>query len=187
MHNEWLNYSTLRLPAGNNSLFWLRRENDRMRRCRRTFISADSKCWQWQLKSQVVFMCFSEGAKEKQRTFGCTWCFVCDGVRAPSQTSQRPLLVPVWGQTLAFHWKNTVVYSDKNRASHSSLHDITGPEPCLISFINLWQFLLCKTRHIYEILPKENCRCTTNYSPEMLLSLGTFQVSSSYPLALKYI
>lgn len=59
MHNEWLNYSTLRLPAGNNSLFWLRRENDRMRRCRRTFISADSKCWQWQLKSQVVFMCFS--------------------------------------------------------------------------------------------------------------------------------
>lgn len=126
-------------------------------------------------------------SQEKQRTFGCTWCFVCDGVRAPSQTSQRPLLVPVWGQTLAFHWKNTVVYSDKNRASHSSLHDITGPEPCLISFINLWQFLLCKTRHIYEILPKENCRCTTNYSPEMLLSLGTFQVSSSYPLALKYI
>lgn len=33
--------------------------------------------------------------------------------------------------------KNTPVYSDKSRASQSSQHDITAPEPSLISSINL--------------------------------------------------
>lgn len=68
-------------------------------------------------------MCLSEVAK-KIPAVGCARCFVCDDARA----DKSPPLVPVWGQNLAFHWKNRPVYSDKSRASQLSQHDITAPE-----------------------------------------------------------
>lgn len=77
-------------------------------------------------------MCLSEatGKKKKKKKKKHTadfwlrlmWCFVCDYVLP----GKCPPLVPVWGQSLAFRWINTPVFSDKSRASESSQHPITS-------------------------------------------------------------
>lgn len=114
--------------------FWLTGENEGVDTLLSQVLTATAK-----IKKQNLCASPRRQIKKKRKTTsGCTWdVFVCNGVWAPSQTSQCPPSVPVWGQTLAFRWKNPLVYSDENRASQSSQHDITAPEPSLISFINL--------------------------------------------------
>lgn len=130
MHNEWLTHSTLRLTLGNNSLFWLQRENERMKVLTHFYLN-----WQdvWTVTAKIKSRIYEPPWNDKKKTFGCGWCFVCDSVWA----NECLTLVPVRGQTVAFHWKSKPIYSDKSRVSQLSQHDITAPEPSFIRFINV--------------------------------------------------
>lgn len=131
MDNEWLTQSTLRLPAGNGSLFWLLGENDRMKVLTHFYLN-----WQGVLTVK---------AKIKSRIYVFFWSDKKQQLLAVYDV----LSVMVFEQTNVLLWflsgvrlwllaeKNTPVYSNKSRASQSSQHDITAPEPSLISFINL--------------------------------------------------
>lgn len=78
-----------------------------------------------------IYVSLWSDKKKPLQTVGRVRCFVSDDVWA----AKCPPLVPVWGQTVAFHWTNTPVFSDKSvrQVNITSLHH----EPTLTSSVNL--------------------------------------------------
>ncbi len=157
MDNEWLTYSTLRLPLGNDSLFWLLRENDRMKVLTHFYLN-----WQGVLtvSAEIKTRIYAPLWRGKEninfwlRVMFCLWWCLSRWMSSFGSCLGSDSGIPLKKHACLFRQKQGVpVKSTWHHCTRAQFH-----KPHKLAVASS-VFRLCKTCLIHEIFLKKNKLC----------------------------